>query len=264
MNTTHHPKLNIERYSADDLDAAQSRIVEEHCSICPSCNAYLAQLQLEKKHFLNVHPFSEFAKKISPQAGRSALPKLSDLLWRPVLVPVYGIIALALVALPTISFVNSQRASSDIAYKGAASLSFLCSRDGNITQGNPLDTFKAGDHIQVLYSSSREQNVALVSIDSKGTISFYQDGQNEYCSIKTPKGQNLSYPSSIVLDASTGQELVVALLSRNPLKAEAVRQLILKALGTDVVRLDSLASRLRASAETMGIVPQTLLLNKGQ
>jgi hypothetical protein len=137
---------------------------------------------------------------------------------RPVLVPAVCLLLVAIVVVPFLAQRGAEQ-GSDIRYKGASvngadALSYIYKRGGVVHTGSPDDLFRAGDQVQIFYSSSSDRNLALFSIDSRGAVSFYQpEGSGALCTVRSGVGPKLAYPASIELDSTGGAELVVAIFS---------------------------------------------------
>ena len=100
-------------------------------------------------------------------------------------------------------------------------------RDAQTREGRLYDTLLAGDQVQILYNSDKEQYVSLLSIDSRGVVSFYHPQQNSpVCSVPVGKGKGLFFPGSIELDAEPGFELVIAIFSESALETTFVQKWI--------------------------------------
>jgi len=143
---------------------------------------------------------------------------------KPALIPTYAVIAIVLIAFPVARYLGKGSLDGQqIAYKGGSPISFIYQRNGITAPGDANDTFLPGDRIQVIYTTTKKCYVALLSIDTDHRLSFYQPDPNaKECTIRTEAGANQTYPSSIVLDASEGHELVIALFSERPLTTEPV------------------------------------------
>lgn len=218
-------KLDIELYFTGELDKKESATLENHLKECTVCHDYLQSLRRERNEFLADHPFSAFKNEKAVNFSIPWYQKLFDILARPALIPVYGLLLIISVSVPVFFFGNGIQAVDEIRFKGTARLNFLYQRDGVIHEGDRKKAYRAGDLIQILYNSSQEQYVALLSIDSKGQLSFYHPEQSSsLCTVKSAAGTGLTFPGSIILDDSEGGELVILLFSGEPLPVEAVRQ----------------------------------------
>ncbi|MGA2506342.1 MAG: hypothetical protein ABSF80_02585 [Chitinispirillaceae bacterium] len=260
-------RLDVELYSAGDLSAAAAAGLAEHLHSCPSCSAYLAKLKKEREEFLRAHPFAEFLSAgVADNRGERWYEKLITALSFPVIRPVLAPVAILLVAAVVVPFIIKP-AGNDIRYKGAPgksalALSYIYKRDGAVHTSTPQDLFRVGDQVQVFYSSDKEQNVSLFSVDSKGVVSFYQpDAQSALCSIRSGAGPQVAYPKSIVLDSTQGAELVVAVFSEEPFDTNQIKKWVAGfKITADMVTLEK---TVKSNPPAKKNIVQTLLLKKG-
>jgi hypothetical protein len=226
-------KLALERYCAGELEKEDAERLEAHCKTCGNCAGYLKTLRQSRDGFLNEHPYAQFQRRgFSLRGDLPWYRFIVSRLRRPVLMPIYGVLAALLVVTTIIpQRVMFSRSGEEILFKGNAHLSFLVKRGGKTAVGDPLDTFFGGDEIQVLYSIQRKCHISLVSVDSHGAISMYQPDTNDIsCSVPAQAGANRSYPQSIILDNSKGFEMIFALFSDKPLTTTAVKKWISTAI----------------------------------
>ena len=202
-----HDKLLLERYSAGETNDEDSRRIEEHCKTCAECAGYLGRLNIERQEFLAAHPFPRLAQSKAPAIQLPWYQPFLDKLRQPALFPAYGLIVVLLMLSPIVYFKSFHRTVSDeITFKGGNSISFLLKRNGNISECTPQDTLNAGDEIQVLYSATKNGYISLLSVDSRGAISWYHpDPKSLFCSIPAKTGGKQNYPAGILLDDSQGQ-----------------------------------------------------------
>lgn len=227
MKHTEPLRLDIERYFTGELVNKEAADLEEHIQQCSVCHQYLQSLRRQRNEFLADHPFSSL-QLTKPQSF--LLPwyqRIFDFLVKPVLYPVYGLLLIVSVFVPVFFWGNGAHTGNETRFKGASPLSFLCQRDGVVCEGDKRKSFRAGDRIQIRYNSAQEQFIALLSIDSRGQISYYHPEQlSEFCSIKSAAGTGLTFPGSIILDDSKGFELIIVLFSDKPLRTEIVSEWI--------------------------------------
>jgi hypothetical protein len=253
---------------AGELTGSAKTHLEEHLGTCAACSAYLAQLRVAQEKFLQEHPFGslhwvaerrEHVPWFTRLTSALAVPVL-----RPVLIPLCLLMFAVVLIIPFMGKVQRENSGPDRAYKGQSTLSYIYKRSGLVHESAPSDTFFAGDAIQIFYSSKTEQYVSLFSIDSRGAVSLYQpDEHAANCSIRTGAGTKLAYPKSIVLDASHGCELVVALITAEPIATAQVKRWLGEVTaksGGDMHRLE-----LEIRAKHLGVQGSvsTLLLRKG-
>jgi hypothetical protein len=150
----------------------------------------------------------------------------------------------------------------EVRFKGAPTLSFLYERDGIVREGTLDLHFRANDRIQILYSLLRQRYAALLSIDCRGTVSFYHpDHTAETCSVIAEPGNRLSFPGSIVLDDTPGTELVIVLFSDAALRTGEVAAWAQQQF-KECPDPDKLQDRLRSRGEVFNAEIATLLLHK--
>ncbi|MFP4164088.1 MAG: anti-sigma factor family protein [Chitinispirillaceae bacterium] len=215
------PERNeLERYFVGELDEEHAARIRKHAQSCPECSRYLENLEAERIRFLNLHPFEEFAGKEEAASRKGvSISWIPKSLHAPAAVVAF-VMLFAPIALITY---NLATPGSSYRYKGNSSLTFHYKRDGLVHKGVPSDTFQQGDQLQIQYSSESKQFVSLFSVDNQGAVSFYHPDQlSPFCSMPTDTGNSLSYPASILLDETEGEELIVVLLSETPVKTDEV------------------------------------------
>jgi hypothetical protein len=221
MKHTEPLKLDIELYFTGELSGEEASSLESHLRQCPVCHDYLQTLRRERNEFLADHPFS--ALNIKTEESESPwYQRLFDALTRPALFPVYGLLLIIAVTVPVFLFGNRGQINDEIRFKGTSGLTFLYQRDGVVEEGDKRKAYRAGDRIQILYNSTKEQYAALLSIDSKGQFHFITPQHSDHCTVKSPAGSALTFPGSIILDDSKGSELIILLLSDKPLPVKTV------------------------------------------
>lgn len=243
MSTTCN-HLQLELLSTGELGAEETRVVQQHIAVCSNCAAFASRLQAQKVAFLEKHPFAHFTRA---HASVKKLPWYRQLMlqvYRPAFIPVAAALLLSVTILPVV--MKNMRGESDLVrFKGANSIRYIYEKEGKVLQGTSADRFGDGDIIQILYSSVKEQFMTLVSIDVKGTISFYHpDAARDTCSIAVAAGAGLTWPSSIEFDASEGYELICALFTETPLAQSQVQNWLTQAF-TEQSNLSQLASVLK-------------------
>ncbi|MBN1575342.1 MAG: zf-HC2 domain-containing protein [Chitinispirillaceae bacterium] len=253
-------RLLLERYVGGELDEAGRLEVRRHLDTCPDCSSLVARLESERTEFLQRHPFSSFTRAHAPVVTLPWYRSFLTVATRPALVPVYGVMLLLLVVMPL--YFAGKRDDETIRFKGAPVLSFIYQRGGVVGEGSSDMRFRGGDRIQVTYSLSQPRNVALMSIDTRGTVSFYHpQRQAATCSVVSDAGSQCAFPGSIVLDDTPGEELVIALFSDAALKRDEVASWAKRhyAECPDPARL---RRRLRADTAALNAEIATLLLQK--
>jgi len=251
-------RLVLERYMAGEIEETERREARRHIDSCSACSSLVAQLASERTEFLEHHPFSSFAGALDQVDKLTWYRSLLITLGKPVFVPVYGIVLLLLFVVP-LQFTGKR---FHVAFKGAPALSFYYQRGEIMREGFANQRFRANDRIQVAYSLTRSCYVALISVDSRGIVSFYHpEPEATTCSVSSKAGNHLFFPGSVILDATQGDELVIALFSDNALQTRDVASWIKGQFSTypDPGRIQH---HLGAEAHALGAETATLLLRK--
>ncbi len=214
-------RLILERYIGGELNGPEETALRRHLDSCNECSSYLAELQARKAEFLLRHPFSSFTRAHAPVRLLPWYSKIFQVVLRPSLAPAYiaAVLLIALIPLHRISIEEKVR------FKGGNTISFLYERNGIISEGTTQLLFRPGDRIQILYSVSKKGYVTLISVDTKGIVSFYHPNTgSEFCSVIAEAGERRPFPGSIVLDDTPGGELVIALFSDSQLATAEVAE----------------------------------------
>ena len=251
-------RLLLERYAGGELDESERTAVRRHLDTCSDCSSFVAQLEAERADFLRERPFSSFTRAHAPLMTVPWYRRVSRIALQPALVPVYTMVLLILVVLP----LRHAGKEGDVRFKGKHVLSFIYERNGIIRDGIPNLRFRANDRIQILYSLARRQYIGLLSIDSRGTVSFYHPDQTmEFCSVITDPGNRISFPGSIILDDTPGDELIIALFSNSALRTSEVAKWFQQQF-TECPDPGRLQDRLRSRGKVFNADIATLLLSK--
>lgn len=257
-------RLVIERYHGKELPPEQTAAVKEHLENCSLCSEYCNRLKNEQKIFLSEHPFRSFSRIHAPLVELPWYRKILAATTKPALMPIYATLLVVAVVFPVVNY-QHQNKMSEIRFKGKQPISFLYERNGKVYSGVPSEIYHANDKIQVLYHLEKNRYVSLLSIDTRGTVSFYDpaSGNNpDRCSVYSEAGANIKFPGSIILDNSSGHELVLTLFSDSALSRTAVEQWIKKLYSTtpDPIEINNYLKHHFPGIEAEVI---TLLLQKG-
>ncbi|MFP4013637.1 MAG: anti-sigma factor family protein [Chitinispirillaceae bacterium] len=254
-------RSELERYFVGELEGEQAAQIREHARNCPECSRYLQELETERIRFLNVHPFEEFAGEEKVTTSKS-----NKVSWIPRAIQAPVAVVAFLMLLAPLAIVTHQLVTPDkqYRYKGKSDLTFFYKRNGLVQKGVPSDTFYQGDQLQIHYPSDRKQFVSLFSVDNLGAVSFYHpDQMSPFCSIPTDTGSSVAYPASIFLDNAEGEELVVVLLSPNPVKTDEVIGWVRSIAGRDFSDLSKLEKVLHEDKLKSKHDVSTLVIKKG-
>lgn len=254
-------KLTVEKYFTGELNNSESAELESHLQDCRECSEYFVSLEENKRQFHGAHPFGSFLDAVQ-ERSTPWYKKVLEILWQPALRPALAMVLVVGIALPVyFNYVNNQ---TDIRFKAPDTITFVYRRDGIIKRGTNSDTFRANDEIQILYATSKARYITLFSVDSRDRISFYHpDSNSEWCSIEVgSKSKQEQYPSSITLDDTPGNELIVAIFSPKPLSVEKVEQKVKKVLDSEAGNLTDVKQEVESGNLFKKSRVKTIMLNK--
>ncbi|MBN1760416.1 MAG: hypothetical protein JW863_18960 [Chitinispirillaceae bacterium] len=259
--TTRCERLDLERFVVGELDREQADAVRHHCESCSDCSSYVAMLQAEKEEFLNKHPFSSFTRAHAPIVELPWYRRITFGMPQPAIVAVGAVFLVTLAVIPVVNNRNAQR-EDIVRFKGSPPLSFIYNRNGTTQQGNSVGRYREGDKIQITCPPTRFGFVSLLSIDPRGTISFYHpETGSGFCSVPVDSNVPFKFPGSIELDDTPGGELVIVIFSPEKLETATVTEWIRKKF-TSVSDLESLNTKLLQEKHFFGGETSTLLLWK--
>jgi hypothetical protein len=263
MSHAEPKKLEIERLVAREMDNEKAASLESHFSDCSVCKEYYLSICKERDTFLRVYPFSSLEKVVKSEKNATWVKKLLDIVMRPVLVPVYATLLIAVVLSPVLIHQNAFFQSDSINYKGNSKLTFAYQRGGQSRGGSAEYILTKGDRVQVFFNIDHDQYISLLSIDETGNVSFYHpDQSSENCSVLTGKGEGIAFDGSIFFDEVKGNELVIALYSEVPLKTSDVKNWISATFAT-YSDLQLLSKKIEIRPLIKQTKVQTLLLKRG-
>jgi hypothetical protein len=132
--------------------------------------------------------------------------------------------------------------------KGRPSISLYVKRAGRVARASSGDTFLAGDLLRVTYSSQHPVYLALLQRDAKGVAVQFPVEADKAALVRAGQDQALDF--SIQLDASEGEEQLLALFCDRPTELRAVRTSLQRARTLPTVmhcQLDELVLNKRAA-----------------
>lgn len=252
-------KFTLERFFAGELDEQTSGEVRTHLKTCDECSTYIRTLEGEKEIHLLKHPYREWAGSHVQVAKPSVWETVIEWVRSPALFPVYGLALVLCIAVPVM--IQHQDGTAVI-YKGDSGLSFVFKRNGVVSEGTTKELFGEGDQIQVSYSCQRDHFAGLISIDSKGTVSTYQpQSSGGTLSVQVKGSQLCNFPQSIILDNSSGTELVALLIADKPMSIDAIRSWAAGCF-SETPAIEELEKRLHKKLPPNVTECRTLLLHK--
>jgi hypothetical protein len=199
----HISQLMLDALSLGALDRESEARVQAHLASCASCR-HDAQDAAELRQQFTVH--------VLPRGLPARRSRLR--FW---LVPAFAAALLvAVIALrPRPAQVNG------LGIKGEASWQVFANRDGRVFAVHDGIELAAGDRIRFAVIPAGARYLLVASVDGLGVATIYYpyDGAGS----APVKGDRVEPDGSIVLDAAPGPERIYALLSDEPLAADAVR-----------------------------------------
>ncbi|MBD3319664.1 MAG: DUF4384 domain-containing protein [Chitinivibrionales bacterium] len=218
----HPDKLDLMSFFTGSCGDTEKAEISRHCAQCPSCAKYLKRLETENAAFLSEHPFD---KRTFEHGGR--VNKLRPLILR------YAYALAASLILMLSGYIYYQHTLSGKAYqtKGTVDLKMYVKTPGGVIESRTDQTYAPGEQIQFTYSCGSENKFMLLSIDQTGTITTYYPPKGD-SSVVLEKGQDLPLPNSIILDEYIGEELFLAVFSRNKMAVSQVVGMLWKAFGS--------------------------------
>lgn len=180
-----------------------------HLSQCVECAAYVATLSSEQAAFFKARPTEQLLRKL--KARRAPRPRVRQAF-------LVSALAASLVAL-----VVALRPTPGIVMKGSGWFTVFAKHQQAdpqpVTNGQRLEP---GDSLRFAVSSDRDAYLLILNLDANGTVvSFYPYG--EAASAALVAGEKALLPGAVVLDASMGQEWLIAVRSEQPVTVEAMR-----------------------------------------
>lgn len=195
-----------------------------HLRNCPDCRHELD---------LVVAARAEFQTSVLPRTRQQIERRFSRRrrnLWAALaLVPALG----AVLAL----WLPRRAGIDDLGIKGDAALRVFVRRSGRVFSPNDGDTLAPGDQLRFEVDPGGLSYLLIVSVDALGHASTYVPYGGEESLAVDPDARFLS-PGSIALDSVPGPERLFVLLSRAPLREDAVRPALqdLGRHGPDAIR----------------------------
>lgn len=253
-------KLLIEKYFTYELDSSETAEAETLIKNNSDYKKYLEFLNNKKQQFHLAHPFGSFLDAAEKHKSNFFYTLFSPFI-QPALRPVFIVLILLVIGFPF--YISFNKTNQTIRMKGTEEIGFICRRNGIILEKSKASSFMENDEIQVIYTTTDSLYLSIFSIDIKEIISFYHpDRTDRWCSIKTGIGAGQYYPASIVLDSSSGQELIVALFTKLPVKSKYIKQQVEKFTQGKESDIKKLRTELISGKVFKGNKVLTLLLNK--
>ena len=203
--------LTLDRLQLGELAAETSAAVEAHAAGCASCRQRLADLDVERRAF-----------QASPPWRLPDAPPRRWSGWRPrATAAVLGVAALAgvlvfLVRPPT------ERGDGATRTKGGVRFELFRARGELVEPLADGDRVRAGDRIQVAYSTSTAQTLAVLSRDGGGQLNVYFPSDRA-TTWPASAGVAVPLPASTQLDDVLGIETLYLVACARPTELAILR-----------------------------------------
>jgi hypothetical protein len=231
-------ELQVDRYFAGELTDIQRAAFEQHVQRCELCTARRDALATERAAYLARMPRWD-----ALHAARAPVPS-RRMPW-----PWLSATTVALAAAALLMLVPGQhQPEQGVRSRGRPSISLYVKRAGRVARASSGDTFLAGDLLRVTYSSQHPVYFALLQRDAEGVAVQYPVQADKTALVQA--GRDLALDFSIQLDATEGEEQLLALFCDRPTELRAVRTSLQRARTLPTVmhcQLDELVLNKRAA-----------------
>jgi hypothetical protein len=201
--------LSFDQMLAGELTEAANRKARAHVDDCASCRNRLAAISRDHEAFAGEPPLV-FKKRPSRARG----------VW----VMAGGALAMAAAAL---LFVRTKPPGDEMQgtrVKGAGRIGFYVKRGEDVTLGMPGAHLRPGDALRFVYTTDTSRHLTILSIDGAGHASVYYPSGAVAAQIEP--GVDKPLPTSVVLDATLGEEKVFALFCQDAVSLEPIRAML--------------------------------------
>ena len=197
----HVSQLMLDALALCALDRDSAARVQAHLACCASCrdDARIAA-QLRQRFTVHVLPRGVPARR---------RPRRSWLLIPPLMA-----------ALLAIGWCSRPAPVAELAIKGEASWQVFANHDGRVFAVHDGTALAAGDRIRFAVTPAGARYLLVASIDGLGAATIYYPYDGPHSAII--EGDRVEPAGSIELDAAPGPERIYALLSDQPIAADAV------------------------------------------
>ena len=240
----HIGELALRRRRAGESLGADGPAIEAHAAACADCRARLRALDDEQRRFEDEISFDRFAAGVERAArGATAAKRARPRLWMAA-----PTLALAAGVALFVTFRDPARpldGGPGVRSKGGAGITVRVAgaagqRTARLDAPEPL---VAGDRLRIGYVGGQHRYLLSLSIDDKGEVTPLYPEQGTSLSVPPETKPVTHYlPDSLELTGA-GTEIIVVLLSDQPIDVEAARRAARAAFdraGRDLTRLPPL------------------------
>ena len=201
--------LAFDHLIANELAPDARAALEAHLATCQRCQARRAELEAKATAFRASAPaFTPRAAKVVSLRPRRIVPMIAA-----------GLAVAASVLLmlrPTGDVLDTTRS------KGSARLGFFIKRGEQVIEGRDGAHVQPGDLLRFTYTSQEPRHLAVLSRDGAGVASVYFP--ERATTRELPAGKAQALPDAIELDATLGEETLLALFCSGQLDLEPLRK----------------------------------------
>lgn len=258
-------RVLLEKYFLGEGTDAEKRGMRSHLDGCADCQGLMAKLETERRDYLMVHPFREFAAKRLPAEKAARVASMPR--WLPALAGVAACLLVLPFLTQRLELARNgavQGTEDAVRMKGGPILEFYCKRDGMVQAGQATEAYRAGDELQFVYGGEGYAYITLASVDAKGLVSLYRpQGESLAVSLPAKPGDRQTLPFGVTLDDSPGSELFVLIYSSQPLTGDALESWLQGAFTRASGNLEALAGALPVPPGSRSVA-KGLLLRKAR
>lgn len=209
--------LRLDRWLARELSPREQQELEAHLARCVSCRERRVELEEEQRRFGQSAPGLAAASRLRVVApGPGVIPLRAPGArgrWLAGAGALAAVAALALLVTRTapspVSPSATDARSHGVRTKGgAASLGWVVRRGSQVFAGHPDLSLRPGDALRFTVSAREPVYVAVLGLDAAGRLSVYHPEGDRLSKVEA--GQEQPLPAAIELDATPGEERLIA------------------------------------------------------
>lgn len=224
--------LQLDRLRVGELTKASEELVRAHLGACTECKQRYTLVCADAERFAREAPAFETLR--TPRAvvpSRRAIGPRRWATWSAVAAAAGLLLLVSRGARqrqddspPAVSDSSGPRSdgsSVGVRTKGAsASFDFVVRRDEHTVLGTPEMILYPGDRLRFTVSASESVYSGVWGIDAQGQVSDYATAPEL---LRIVAGEQIALPQTIELDASVGNEHIVAVFCQGPQADDAIR-----------------------------------------
>jgi hypothetical protein len=201
--------LRFDQHSGSELDAAAQARISDHLKLCQRCRERQVLLADERKQF-------ERSDMSDPAWLRgSGLQRRQRFSRR--MIGLSSLVAAACVLL----VLQLRRPEEVLRTKGDPFISFYVKRGEQVLRGSSQKVLQPGDRLRFTYTAASVRYLAILSLDGAAQASIYYPAGTQ--AERVEPGTDVLLPSSVELDATLGEERIVAVFCAEPFEVEPLR-----------------------------------------